>query len=61
MTITIPTTEVTIELLSVGNELLSGTTVNSNAHWISGKITKAGGSVKRITVVGDDVYEISSG
>jgi nicotinamide-nucleotide amidase len=60
MTITTPTTEVTIELLSVGNELLSGTTINSNGYWISGKITKVGGYVKRITVVGDDVHEISS-
>ena len=49
----------TTEILSVGNELLSGITINTNAHWISQKITEVGGFVKRITVVSDDVKEIS--
>jgi nicotinamide-nucleotide amidase len=48
-----------VELLSVGNELLSGTITNTNAQWISSKITKAGGLVKRITTVGDCIVEIS--
>lgn len=47
------------EILSVGNELLSGITINTNAHWISKKITEAGGFVKRITVIRDDINEIS--
>jgi nicotinamide-nucleotide amidase len=50
----------TVEILCVGNELLSGITINTNAHWISKKITESGGVVKRIIVVGDDVNEISS-
>jgi nicotinamide-nucleotide amidase len=50
----------TAEILCVGNELLSGITVNTNANWISYKITESGGFVKRITVVGDNVDEISS-
>jgi nicotinamide-nucleotide amidase len=50
----------TLEILCVGNELLSGITINTNAHWISNKITESGGFVKRITVVGDDVNEIAS-
>jgi molybdenum cofactor synthesis domain-containing protein len=50
----------TVEILCIGNELLSGITVNTNAHWISYQLTQAGGIVKRITVVGDDVSEISS-
>ncbi|HEX6028652.1 MAG TPA: molybdopterin-binding protein, partial [Nitrososphaeraceae archaeon] len=49
----------TTEILCVGNELLSGITINTNAHWISQKITEVGGFVKRITVVSDDVKEIS--
>ncbi len=48
-----------IEILCIGNELLSGITLNSNAHWLAGQITNSGGTVKRITVVGDDVNEIS--
>lgn len=51
--------ESNVELLSVGNELLSGTITNTNAQWISSKITRAGGLVKRITTVGDCVIEIS--
>ena len=53
-------TEFVIEILCTGNELLSGTIVDTNAQWISSKITDAGGFVRRITVVGDEVNEISS-
>lgn len=49
----------TFEILCVGNELLSGITINTNSHWLSQKITGAGGCVKRITVVRDDVDEIA--
>jgi len=52
--------EFVIEILCTGNELLSGTIVDTNAQWISSKITDAGGFVRRITVVGDEVNEISS-
>ena len=52
--------ESNVEVLSVGNELLSGTITNTNAQWISSKITKAGGFVKRITTVGDCIIEISN-
>ncbi|HXX98991.1 MAG TPA: molybdopterin-binding protein [Candidatus Bathyarchaeia archaeon] len=47
------------EILCVGNELLSGITINMNAYWLSKKITEVGGSVKRITAIRDDVDEIS--
>ena len=52
--------EASIEIISVGNELLSGTIANTNAQWISAQITKAGGIVKRITTLGDWHEEISS-
>jgi len=51
----------TSEILCVGDELLSGITINTNAYWISQKITEAGGSVRRITAIRDDVDEISLG
>jgi nicotinamide-nucleotide amidase len=51
----------TSEILCVGDELLSGITINTNAYWISRKITEAGGCVRRITTIGDDVDEISLG
>ena len=49
-----------IEILSVGDELLSGITLNSNAHWLAEQIAAAGGVLKRVTVVGDDLGEISA-
>ena len=51
--------EGTVELLSIGDELLNGTVTDINARWISNKITRAGGIVKRITTVGDRTTEIS--
>jgi molybdenum cofactor synthesis domain-containing protein len=49
----------TVEILCIGNELLSGITLNTNAHWISKKITKIGGIVRRVTVIRDDIDQIS--
>lgn len=48
-----------IELISVGNELLLGNTVNTNASWIASHITSLGGRVTRITTVSDNLNEIS--
>ena len=47
-----------VEILCIGNELLSGITLNTNAHWLSRKITKIGGYVKKVVVVRDDLNEI---
>ncbi len=49
-----------LEILCIGNELLSGITLNTNAHWIGKKITKIGGKVRRVIVVGDNLEEINS-
>jgi molybdenum cofactor synthesis domain-containing protein len=48
-----------VEILCVGNELLSGITLNTNAHWLAGQIAAVGGTVDRVTVVRDDLGEIS--
>jgi len=50
---------VNVEVICVGNELLTGKTLNTNAHWLSGRLTNIGASVNRITVVADDVREIA--
>jgi len=47
-----------VELLSIGNELLLGNTVNTNAAWIAAQITAGGGQVTRITTVSDNIQEI---
>ena len=48
-----------VEILCIGNELLSGITLNTNAHWIGKKITKVGAKVRRVMVVADDLEEIN--
>jgi molybdenum cofactor synthesis domain-containing protein len=45
---------VRVAILTVGDELLSGDTVNTNASWLAGEITDRGGTVRRITTVPDE-------
>ena len=47
-----------VELVCIGNELLSGRTVNTNARWLCARVYGMGGTVKRVTVVADDATEI---
>jgi len=47
------------EIVCVGNELLIGKVLNTNAQWLAKRVTTLGLSVNRITVVGDNVEEIS--
>ena len=49
-----------VEILAIGNELLLGLIRDANAHWLSQQITNVGGTVRRITLLGDDDLEISS-
>jgi molybdenum cofactor synthesis domain-containing protein len=49
-----------MEILCVGNELLIGKTLNTNAQWMAKRATTLGVMVKRITVVVDDVGEIAN-
>lgn len=46
-----------MEIVSVGNELLIGKVINTNAQWLARRATSLGLVVKRITVVRDDVEE----
>lgn len=48
-----------IEIISVGNELLLGNTVNTNASWIAARATGEGALVTRITTIGDNLAEIA--
>lgn len=49
-----------IEIICVGNELLIGKTLNTNANWIAKQATALGITVKRITVVADEAKEIAT-
>ncbi len=48
-----------IEIISIGNELLLGNTVNTNASWIATRATSEGALVTRITTIGDRLVEIT--
>ncbi|ABM81083.1 nicotinamide mononucleotide deamidase-related protein [Hyperthermus butylicus] len=45
-------------IINIGNELLIGRIINTNASWIARELTLRGVDVKRIVVVGDDIAEI---
>jgi len=49
-----------MEILCIGNELLIGKTLNTNAHWLAGRATSLGMVVKRITIAGDEIDEIAT-
>lgn len=49
-----------MEIVCVGNELLIGKTLNTNAQWMAKRAVSLGVLVKRITVVDDDVCEIAN-
>ncbi|MDH7563978.1 MAG: molybdopterin-binding protein [Candidatus Bathyarchaeota archaeon] len=48
------------EILCIGNELLIGKTVNTNATWLAKQATSLGITVKRVTVIGDNITEIAA-
>jgi len=49
-----------IEIVSIGNELLTGKTLNSNAQWLARRMTSLGLTVSRITAIGDNIEEIAT-
>jgi molybdenum cofactor synthesis domain-containing protein len=49
-----------VEIICIGNELLIGKVLNTNAHWLAKRVTSLGMIVKRMTVAGDDMSEIVS-
>lgn len=51
---------VDLEIISIGNELLIGKILNTNAQWLSKQATLVGIIVKRITVVPDETKEIAA-
>ncbi len=48
------------EIISIGDELLYGQTLDTNAHWISGQLDLIGIKVKRRITIGDVEEEILS-
>ncbi|MXR42102.1 competence/damage-inducible protein A [Halobaculum sp. WSA2] len=48
-----------VALVTVGDELLAGDTVNTNASWLAGRLTARGVAVERVTTVPDRVDDIA--
>ena len=50
--------EIKAEIISIGDELLIGQVVNTNASWMAVELNKSGIKVGRITAISDDGQEI---
>jgi molybdenum cofactor synthesis domain-containing protein len=48
-----------LALVTVGDEILAGDTVNSNAAWLGQRLTERGVDIERVTVVPDRVGDIA--
>lgn len=46
------------EIISIGDEILYGQTLDTNSHWISGRLDEIGIKVQRKITIGDDREEI---
>ncbi|MEJ6589671.1 MAG: competence/damage-inducible protein A [Crocinitomicaceae bacterium] len=47
-----------VELISIGDELLIGQTINTNASWLGEKLSKAGADILRTVAISDKKEEI---
>jgi molybdenum cofactor synthesis domain-containing protein len=47
-----------IEVFSIGTELIMGRIQDTNAHWIAQQVAELGGSLRRMTIVPDEMEEI---
>lgn len=52
-------TNVKVEIVAAGNELLIGDVVDTNSNWLCKKLTGIGGYVQRVVLVRDDVEAIA--
>ena len=48
----------TANILSIGDELLIGQTLNTNAHWMANKLTEIGITVKHVVTLSDESEDI---
>mgnify|MGYP000044194044 CR=1 FL=1 len=48
-----------VALVTVGDEILSGDTVNSNAAWLGRQLSERGVDIERVTVIPDRVSDIA--
>ncbi len=51
----------TIEIITVGNEILIGQTLDTNSNWIARQVTRCGWDLQRVTQVRDTLSAINDG
>jgi nicotinamide-nucleotide amidase len=51
----------TAEIISIGNELLIGHTLDTNSHWIAKRLNSYGWNLRRVTQLQDSLDSIESG
>ncbi len=48
-----------VAVVTVGDELLAGDTINTNAAWLGAQLTERGADVERVTIVPDRVADVA--
>lgn len=51
---------VDVHLITIGREILTGRTLDTNAHWLAGRITRLGARVRQLSCVDDRVESIAA-
>ena len=49
-----------VEIFAIGTELVTGLILDTNSHWLAGEVAVAGGEVRRITVLADDLEVLTA-
>jgi len=49
-----------IEVIATGDELMYGRIIDTNSNWIARKVTELGGTLRRVTMIGDELELIAS-
>jgi nicotinamide-nucleotide amidase len=55
-----PMLRVKVEVIVTGDEIMYGRIIDTNSHWLAGRIAELGAKLVRITTIGDDPKIISS-
>ena len=54
-------TNIDVEILVIGNEVLAGNVLDGNSHWLCQRMAARGARVRRITVLPDEPRAIADG
>lgn len=49
-----------VYLITIGREILTGRTLDTNAHWLAGRLTRLGARVRQLSCVDDRADEIAA-